>query len=299
MPDDVHRRGGDRVRGGVLAAGGSRRQSAPGHRRLPERRHPAAGDRRRRPAGAGGAGDRRPGRLPRPDRRAARQPGRRRLAALLPALELRHELGDAGRAARRRHRPRPVLAGQPGERRAGRGAAAGPPAPYRGRREPADADRRRHAGDRGADRVPRVPVLLAMEGGGTVEDDSCAHDEEEKPTTPLEVLAERLGPVSTQLVAQINAGREPGLPQYDLHFEDDLVEHLRDLETRGPEGAGQRRLRRAERPAALSSTRCAAGESRGRRRRARTRRRTWRRPICRPRSRRSATTSAAAPTTPT
>ncbi len=32
----------------------------------------------------------------------------------------------AGRAARRRHRPRPVLAGQPGERRAGRGAAAGP-----------------------------------------------------------------------------------------------------------------------------------------------------------------------------
>ncbi|TWD83001.1 hypothetical protein FB561_4152 [Kribbella amoyensis] len=78
---------------------------------------------------------------------------------------------------------------------------------------------------------PAFSVLLAMEGGGK-DDDSCAHDEEEKPTTPLEVLAERLGPVSTQIVAQINAGREPGLPRYDLHFEDDLVEHLKDLEQR-------------------------------------------------------------------
>ncbi|MET7281493.1 hypothetical protein ABZS29_24880 [Kribbella sp. NPDC005582] len=77
---------------------------------------------------------------------------------------------------------------------------------------------------------PAFQVLLALDGGGTVEDDSCAHDDEEKPTTPLEVLAERLGPVSTQLVAQINAGREPGLPRYELHFEDDLVDHLRDLE---------------------------------------------------------------------
>ncbi|MEU4393191.1 hypothetical protein [Kribbella sp. NPDC023855] len=85
---------------------------------------------------------------------------------------------------------------------------------------------------------PAFSVLLAMENAGKIEDDSCAHDEEEKPTTPLEVLAERLGPVSTQLVAQINAGREPGLPKYDLHFEDDLVEHLRDLEKRAQAAPG-------------------------------------------------------------
>ncbi|WP_238156599.1 hypothetical protein [Kribbella sp. VKM Ac-2571] len=81
-------------------------------------------------------------------------------------------------------------------------------------------------------------VLLAMEGDGKGEDDSCAHDDEEKPTTPLEVLAERIGPVSTQLVAQINAGREPGLPRYELHFEDELVEHLRDLEARAQKAPG-------------------------------------------------------------
>jgi hypothetical protein len=80
-------------------------------------------------------------------------------------------------------------------------------------------------------------VLLAMDGGRH-EDDSCAHDDEEKPTTPLEELAERIGPVSTQLVAQINAGREPGLPRYELHFEDDLVEHLRDLEQRAQKTPG-------------------------------------------------------------
>ena len=85
---------------------------------------------------------------------------------------------------------------------------------------------------------PAFQVLLAMEGEGKVEDDSCAHDDEEKPTTPLEVLAERLGPVSTQLVAQINTGREAHLPRYELHFEDDLVEHLRDLETRAQKAPG-------------------------------------------------------------
>lgn len=85
---------------------------------------------------------------------------------------------------------------------------------------------------------PAFSVLLAMESEGKTDDDSCAHDEEEKPTTPLEVLAERLGPISTQLVAQINAGREPGLPKYDLHFEDDLVEHLRDLEKRSQAAPG-------------------------------------------------------------
>ncbi|MDX2973074.1 type II toxin-antitoxin system Phd/YefM family antitoxin [Kribbella solani] len=81
-------------------------------------------------------------------------------------------------------------------------------------------------------------VLVALEGSGKGEDDSCAHDDEEKPTTPLEVLAERIGPVSTQLVAQLNAGREPGLPRYELHFEDDLIEHLRDLEARAQKTPG-------------------------------------------------------------
>jgi hypothetical protein len=85
---------------------------------------------------------------------------------------------------------------------------------------------------------PAFQVLLALEGEGKVEDDSCAHDDDEKPTTPLEVLADRLGPVSTQLVAQINAGREPGLPRYELHFEDDLVEHLHDLEKRAEAAPG-------------------------------------------------------------
>jgi hypothetical protein len=85
---------------------------------------------------------------------------------------------------------------------------------------------------------PAFQVLLAMDNEGKVDDDSCAHDDEEKPTTPLEVLAERLGPVSTQLVAQINTGREPGLPRYELHFEDDLVEHLRDLEQRAQKAPG-------------------------------------------------------------
>lgn len=81
-------------------------------------------------------------------------------------------------------------------------------------------------------------VLLALEGDGKNDDDSCAHDDEEKPTIPLEALAERIGPVSTQLVAQINAGREPGLPRYELHFEDDLVEHLHDLEARAQKAPG-------------------------------------------------------------
>lgn len=87
---------------------------------------------------------------------------------------------------------------------------------------------------------PAFQVLLALDGGGTtVEDDSCAHDDDDgRPTTPLEVLAERLGPVSTQLVAQINAGREPGLPAYELHFEDDLIDHLRDLEALAQKSPG-------------------------------------------------------------
>jgi hypothetical protein len=80
---------------------------------------------------------------------------------------------------------------------------------------------------------------FSMESDSLGEDaDSCAHDVEEKPTTPLEVLAERLGPVSTQIVAQINAGKEHDRPRYNLHFEDDLIEHLLDLETRAQAAPG-------------------------------------------------------------
>jgi hypothetical protein len=81
-------------------------------------------------------------------------------------------------------------------------------------------------------------VLLALDGGSKTEDDSCVHDAEERPTMSLEVLAERIGPVSTQLVAQINAGRDPELPRFELHFEDDLIEHLKDLEARAQKAPG-------------------------------------------------------------
>jgi len=70
-------------------------------------------------------------------------------------------------------------------------------------------------------------VLLAMEATARATT-TPARTTTEKPTTPLEVLAERIGPVSTQLVAQLNAGRGAG-SAYELHFEDDLIEHLRDL----------------------------------------------------------------------
>lgn len=82
-------------------------------------------------------------------------------------------------------------------------------------------------------------VLLAMENDGKVnEPDSCVHDPEEKPTTPLEVLAEQLGPISTQIVAEINAENERDRPHFPLHFEDDLVTHLRELESRAQAAPG-------------------------------------------------------------
>jgi hypothetical protein len=82
-------------------------------------------------------------------------------------------------------------------------------------------------------------VLLEMEGGGKVDEpDSCAHDLDEKPTTPLETLAAQLGPISTQLVAQLNAGKDGSEVRYALHFEDELIEHLRDLEKRAQAAPG-------------------------------------------------------------
>jgi hypothetical protein len=82
-------------------------------------------------------------------------------------------------------------------------------------------------------------VLVAVESeGNAAEPDSCVHDVEEKPTTPLEVLAQRLGPVSTRIVAELDAGRGNRRPRYELHFEDDLVAHLRDLEVRAQAAPG-------------------------------------------------------------
>jgi len=82
-------------------------------------------------------------------------------------------------------------------------------------------------------------VLLEMEGGANGDEpDSCVHDLDEKPTTPLETVAAQLGPVSTQLVAQINAGKDDSQVLYELHFEDELIDHLRDLENRAQAAPG-------------------------------------------------------------
>lgn len=82
-------------------------------------------------------------------------------------------------------------------------------------------------------------VLLAIEGEGkTDEPESSAQEADEKPTTPLEVLAANLGPVSCEIVAELNASREGRRSRYELHFEDDLVAHLRDLEARAQAAPG-------------------------------------------------------------
>jgi hypothetical protein len=88
-------------------------------------------------------------------------------------------------------------------------------------------------------------VLLDLEGDGNA-DESSVHLESERLPAALETLAAQLGPVSTQIVAQINAGRQDSAIVYDLHFEDDLVEHLRDLESRAqaaPDGGAYDELR--------------------------------------------------------
>lgn len=78
-------------------------------------------------------------------------------------------------------------------------------------------------------------VLLDLEGDGNSE---SGHVESERLPAALETLAAQLGPVSTQIVAQINAGKQDTTVVYDLHFEDDLVDHLRDLESRAQAAPG-------------------------------------------------------------
>ncbi len=77
-------------------------------------------------------------------------------------------------------------------------------------------------------------VLLDMEG------ETQAEEEEFEPDlspTGLEELAARLGPVSVQIVEQINAEKTTG-PAYNLNFEPDLIEHLTDLEARAQAAPG-------------------------------------------------------------
>jgi hypothetical protein len=80
-------------------------------------------------------------------------------------------------------------------------------------------------------------VMLAMEGGGEVSHEHGPDGVEEQPTMPLETLAAQIGPVTTQIVAQLNAAEGPEVI-YGLHFEESLVEHLRDLERRAQEHPG-------------------------------------------------------------
>lgn len=82
-------------------------------------------------------------------------------------------------------------------------------------------------------------VLLDLEGETESEDSgSSAYDDPQGHTATLETLAAQLGPVSTQIVAQLNAQKTERTVVYELNFEDELVEHLRDLEARAQEAPG-------------------------------------------------------------
>ncbi|HYU83224.1 MAG TPA: hypothetical protein VEK80_00350 [Kribbellaceae bacterium] len=78
-------------------------------------------------------------------------------------------------------------------------------------------------------------VLLDMEGEARqIAEREERGDEFEPDLSPtgLEELAARLGPVSVQIVEQINAEKDHPPIVYNLNFEADLVEHLTDLEAR-------------------------------------------------------------------
>lgn len=77
-------------------------------------------------------------------------------------------------------------------------------------------------------------VMLDMEGGTQEEPDEFEPD---LTPTGLEELAARLGPVSVQIVEQINADKSGGAA-YNLNFEPDLIEHLTDLEARAQAAPG-------------------------------------------------------------
>lgn len=77
-------------------------------------------------------------------------------------------------------------------------------------------------------------VLLDMDT------ETPAQEEEFEPDltpTGLEELANQLGPVSVQIVQQINADKDSP-PAYNLNFEPELIEHLTDLEARAQAAPG-------------------------------------------------------------
>jgi hypothetical protein len=77
-------------------------------------------------------------------------------------------------------------------------------------------------------------VLLDMEGETQDEEEEFEPD---LSPTGLEELAGQLGPVSVQIVQQINAEKD-GTTAYNLNFEPDLIEHLTDLEARAQAAPG-------------------------------------------------------------
>lgn len=79
-------------------------------------------------------------------------------------------------------------------------------------------------------------ILLEMESDAR---DSESGDGEPDPIpTPLEALARQLGPVSSEIVVQINAEKESTEVVFDLTFEADLIAHLADLESRAQAAPG-------------------------------------------------------------
>jgi hypothetical protein len=88
-------------------------------------------------------------------------------------------------------------------------------------------------------------ILLDMEGEAQQAAQPDAEFEPDLSPTGLEELAARLGPVSVQIVEQINA-EKTSAPAYNLNFEQDLIEHLTDLEARAraaPGGGAYEELR--------------------------------------------------------
>ncbi len=92
-------------------------------------------------------------------------------------------------------------------------------------------------------------VLLDMEGERLEAEQAAAEPDESEPEpepelepelapTSLEELAASLGPVSVQIVEQINAEKDHPPIVYNLNFEADLVAHLTDLEARAQAAPG-------------------------------------------------------------
>jgi hypothetical protein len=86
-------------------------------------------------------------------------------------------------------------------------------------------------------------VLLDMEGERLEAEQAAEEPDDgfvpELTPTGLEDLAATLGPVSVQIVEQINAEKDHPPVVYNLNFENDLVAHLTDLEARAQAAPGE------------------------------------------------------------